>query len=162
MKTLSNRKRWAIGGTIVLAACLVVIGIMPREEKPLASLGSVAEAPESDLRNGRLVLRNTTTNQLILIVCGTETFTNGTWHLVADRRLYPWTLEPGKTIDLKFNPSSGTNKWRGVLQVFEPDHRLTSKLMAFGSDALGGFKRGFNWPNRIFNGPPVVTREIEP
>lgn len=161
MKMGSKRKKWAIGGTIVLAACLIVIGIMPKEKKLLASLSSVAEMPESDLSKGRLVLRNTTTNQLVLVVCGSETFTNGTWHMVADRFLSPWPLDPGKSIELKFDPPSGKNKWRGVLQVCEPDQRLTTKLIVFGTEALGGFKRGFHWPNAVFNGPPVITREID-
>ncbi len=120
MKTWSKRKKRVIGGLVVLAACLIATGAWPRDKKTLASIGTVAELPESDLRKGRLVLTNTITKPVGLFFLGTESFVNGTWQFVAEPVLTLRGVAPGKSISFQFSPPQGTNKWRGVLEVSKP------------------------------------------
>ena len=148
-------------------ACLIAIGVWPRDRKTLASIGAVAELPESDLRKGHLVLTNTTTRELIVIGCGTEVFVNGNWQFAPDPRLSRELVlvAPGKSSNFQFSPPQGTNKWRGVLEVSEPANGVVGfvvKLSVSIRQIVTGAPSGRQWQGDVVTYPKVVTREIEP
>ena len=166
MKTWSKRKKWLIGGLVVLVAGLLALRLWPKEKAKLSSLPFVSAEPWLENKQGHFKVTNKGTNSIGLWAIGVEAFVEGSWQtkLIRQREYrYYQEVRPSEQVTLHFPPPEGTNKWRGMIQVDVPRQGLLPRMKAI----FTGLRHGFPSRSGIYGASAsdvleVVTREIEP
>ncbi len=166
MRTWSKRTKWVIVGLVVLAACLIAIGVWPRKLPSLASLPNLKEQPGPENRKGRFTISNTGTNTIEFVVMGAEVCSNGVWMPAGIRQQNFRTARPGQTVVVEIEPPWATNKWRGEIAVLEKKQGIgdfTARLKVFWGQIRNGAAVSKAWPKggKMNDGKSYVTREFE-
>ena len=165
MKTWSKRKKWVIGGLVVVMVLLLAVRLWPMERPTLASLSSVHESVGPENRQGRFSVQNKSTNLIILQQVGVDVFSEGRWTREGTASS-SHVLLPGQSGALQFNPPSDSRKWRGVLIVIDPQNEMAAQSgggISLWYSTLAAVARGGTWLRGTMDTDgEVVTREIEP